>query len=118
MKTFSAFLNEETKNEPIYHNKKMAIETPTFSGHAHFKFQKELGKYGNHEYRVHYTGTTKHKSGSTAKVDPDVSSHRMIVHNGSDGKPFKHQMDGASAKSLKDVLVKRAPMLIGADDLK
>jgi len=121
MKTFKSlleeFLGEETKHEPIYHNKKMAVETPTFSGHAHFKFSKELGKHGNHEYRVTYKGKVKHRNGGESQ-ETSGDSHRMIVHNGDNGKPFKHDMLGASSKSLKDLVHKRAPQLIGIEDLK
>lgn len=116
MKTFKQLFEEVTKHEPIYHAKKMKIETPTFSGHAHFKFEKELGKYGNHEYRVSFKGITKGKDGYESDTS-DTSTHRMIVHNGTHG-PFKYEIDGRSSNDLKTILHKVSPRFVTLDDLK
>ena len=117
MKAFKTLLEEVSspKYKPTYHAKKATVNTPHFNGHAHFKFERELGKYGAHEYRVTYRGEITAKDGTK---HPSETSHRMVVQSDTDGNPFSHKLDGSTSKSLKKVLEKHAPRFISIDDLK
>lgn len=102
-----------------YDNKKLKIDTPSFRGYAHIRFEKPIGtKHDTDEYRVVYRGAMQKGDGLDDEGNEELSTHRLVVRNGRDGQPYNHDIDGRRSKNIVDLLRKCAPTWIDVSQLR
>ncbi len=114
MKTYIEFVIEsvQNKDELGLHDKKIPIKTKDFSGHAHIKFQNQVGSRGMHRYGIEYSG-----KGPDGKDYKETGRLDAQQGSGFNAKTKYKMLGGSSTNDLSSVLHKSAPAWVSLKDL-